>query len=127
MWKVVQWPSGDQMRHLKTFILSEGGRYQDLTPCTDRISPNQSAGPKSVAGWAYGAATPEQDLLLLYFEKDCPQAAVAGAKADARYIARWFDPRNGKWINADVALVADTSGRIALPPFPNQTAGSNMD
>jgi hypothetical protein len=127
MWKVFQWPSGDQMRHLKTFILSEGRRYQDLTPCTDRISPDQSAGPKGVAGWAYGAATPEQDLLLLYFEKDCPQATVAGAKANARYTARWFNPRNGKWIDVNVALVADTSGRIALPPFPNQTLRSDMD
>jgi hypothetical protein len=126
MWRVFPWPSADQMRHLKTFILSEGPRYQDLIPCTDRISPNQSAGPKGVAGWAYGAATPEQDFLLLYFEKDCPRAAVAGAKANARYAARWFDPRNGEWI-PDSALVADTSGRIALPPFPNQTARSDRD
>ena len=127
MWKGFQWPSGDQMRHLKTFILSEGQRYQDLIPCTDRISPNQSAGPKAAAGWAYGAATLEQDLLLLYFEKDCPQAAVAGMKANARYAARWFDPRNGKWIDVDVPLVADASGRMTLPPFPNQTTKSDMD
>jgi hypothetical protein len=127
MWKVFQWPSGDQMRHLKTFILSEGRRYQDLVPCTDRISPHRSAGPKGVAGWAYGAATPEQGLFLLYFEKDCPQAAVAGAKVNARYTAHWFDPRSGQWINGDFSLVAEPSGRIALPPFPNQTARSDVD
>ncbi len=127
MWRVFQWPSGDQMRHLKTFILSEGRRYQDLIPCTDRISPNQSAGPKGVAGWAYGAATPEQDLLLLYFEKDCPHAAIVGAKANARYTARWLDPRIGRWINVNVVLVADSSGRVELPPFPNRTARSDMD
>jgi hypothetical protein len=127
MWKVFQWPSADQMRHLKTFILSEGRRYQDLAPCTDRISPNQSAGPKGIAGWAYGAATPEQDLLLLYFEKGCPQAAVLGTKASATYTARWFNPRTGKWIGGDVALVADASGRIALPLCPDQTSISNMD
>jgi hypothetical protein len=127
MWKGFQWPSADQMRHLKTFILSEDRRYQDLIPCTDRISPNQSAGPKAATGWAYGAATPEQDLLLLYFEKDCPQATVAGARANARYAARWFDPRDGKWIDVDVPLVADTSGRITLPSFPNETAESDSD
>ena len=75
----------------------------------------------------FGAATPEQDMTLLYFERDCPQAAIAGMKADARYTARWFDPRNGKWINVEASLVADASGRIALPPFPNQTARSDMD
>jgi hypothetical protein len=86
-----------------------------------------SFSPKAIGGWAYGAATPEQDLLLLYFEKDCPQAAVTGAKPNARYTGRWFDPRNGKWTNVDGALISDTSGRIALPPFPNQTAGSDVD
>src|SRR5665811_233 len=60
MWKEFLWPSGDQMRHLKTFILSEGQRYQYLVPCTERILPNQSAGPKGTTGWAYGAATKEQ-------------------------------------------------------------------
>jgi len=127
MWKGFQWPSGDQMRHLKSFILSEGRRYQDLIPCADRISPNQSAGPKAAAGWAYAAATPEQDLLLLYFEKDCPRAAVAGAKANARYAARWFDPRTGNWTDVDVPLGADASGRIVLPPFPSETARSDLD
>ncbi len=127
MWKVFQWPSADQMRHLKTFILSEGQRYQDLTPCMDRISPNQSAGRRSVVGWAYGAAAPGQDLFLLYFEKDCPQATVSGLKANSSYTARWFDPRNGKWINADVTLNADAAGHVKLPLFPNQTERSDMD
>jgi hypothetical protein len=127
MWKVFQWPSADQMRHLKTFILSEGRRYQDLIPCTDRITPNQSAGNRGVLGWAFGAATPEQDLFMLYFEKDCPQAVIAGAKADARYAVRWFDPRSGKWMDSDSVVVAGASGRIALPPFPNQMTKSDAD
>jgi hypothetical protein len=127
MWQVFQWPSGDQMRHLKTFILSEGRRYQDLVPFTDHVSPNQSAGPKASTGWAFGAATPGRDLLLFYFEKDCPQAVVSGAKINARYSARYFDPRNGQWNGAAVAVVADASGHIALPPFPKQLAKSDND
>jgi hypothetical protein len=127
MWQVFQWPSGDQMRHLKTFILSEGRRYQELVPFTDHVSPNQSAGPKASTGWAFGAATPGRDLLLFYFEKGCPQAVVSGAKINARYSARYFDPRNGQWNGAAVAVVADASGRLALPPFPNQLAKSDYD
>jgi hypothetical protein len=128
MWKVFQWQSGDQMRHLKTFILSEQGRYQELIPCSDRISPNQSAGPKGFTGWAYGAATPQDDLLLLYFEKDCPQAAVTAAKPGARYTARWFDPRNGQWIGVDEGTIAaDASGRLVLPMFPNKSPNSDTD
>ncbi len=127
MWKAFQWPSGDQMRHLKTFILSEGRRYQDLVPCAERISPNQSAGPKGATGWAFGAATAGQELLLLYFEKDCPAATVTGAKPNAEYTARWFNPRSGEWIVMDVPVMTDASGRMGLPPFPNGMAKSEED
>jgi hypothetical protein len=127
MWKAFQWSSGDQMRHLKAFVLSEGRRYQDLVPCTDRISPNRSAGPNGAAGWAYGAATPEQDLLLLYFEKNCPEAVVTGARPGARYVTHWFDPRNGNWTHVDAPVIADGSGQIALPLFPGQTPESDVD
>ena len=127
MWKVFQWQSGDQMRHLKTFMLSEGQKYQDLVPCSERILPNQSAGPKVTTGWAYGAATPEKDLLLLYFEKGCPQTVVTGVKPKAMYNANWFDPRNGRWIQVDTPQVAGEAGRIILPPFPDNTDPSGMD
>ncbi len=127
MWKVFQWQSGDQMRHLKTFLLSEGQKYQDLVPCSERILPNQSAGPKVTTGWAYGAATPENDLLLLYFEKGCPQAVVTGVNPKARYNANWFDPRNGRWIRVETPQVAEETGRIILPPFPDNTDRSGMD
>jgi hypothetical protein len=127
MWKEFLWPSGDQMRFLKAFILSSGKRYQDLVPCTERIKPNQSAGTKVCSGWAYGSTTPEQDLMLLYFEKDCPKAIVMGVKPKAKYSASWFDPRDGKWISADSLIVAEDSGQIILPPFPDKTNKSDMD
>ena len=127
MWKVFQWPSGDQMRHLKTFILSEGQKYQHLVPCTERIQPNQSAGPKVSSGWAYGAATPENDLLLLYFEKECPHTVVTDVKPNAMYYANWFNPVTGRWISIDTPLNADETGRIILPQFPDNTDRSDMD
>lgn len=127
MWQVFQWPSGDQMGHLKAFILSEGRQYQDLVPCTDRISPNQSAGPKTAEGWAFGAATPEKEIFLLYFEKCCPQATLSGARSSAEYTARWFNPRNGEWIVANASVASDVSGRIDLPPFPNRATKSDAD
>src|SRR5205085_50737 len=104
-----------------------GRQYQDLVPCTDRISPNQSAGRKSALGWAFGAATTRQETFLLYFEKDCPHATVSGAKPEAEYTARWFNPRNGQWIVADAPVVTDATGRIDLPPFPNRITKSDAD
>ena len=127
MWKVFQYPSGDQMRHLKTFMLSEGRKYQDLVPCLEQIQPNKSAGPKVTTGWAYASATHGNELLMLYFEKDCPQTIITGMKPDAMYIAGWFDPRNGLWIRVDNPLIAEQSGKIILPLFPDKTSRSDKD
>ena len=119
IWQVIQWPSADQMRHLKKFVLSEGAKYRDLIPSDDLLEPNRTGKPNANTGWAYCAATADRSLFLLYFEKDCPVAVLAGAKAEAKYLARWFDPRTGQWAGeADVPLRADASGRITLPDFP---------
>jgi len=128
MWKAFPWPSADQMRHLKTFVLSEGRRYQDLVPCRPQISPNQAGEAKGATGWAFGAKTAPQDLFLLYFERDCPQAALSGVRSGTEYAARWFDPRSGQWHQPDVrATVVAASGRITVPPFPGEGTKSRSD
>ena len=127
MWQVFQWQSGDQMRHLKAFILSEGAKYQDLIPCTDKIKPNQSSGPNVTTGWAYGSETQAQDLLMMYFEKDCPQATVTGLKPNTKYDASWFDPGNGQWINVEAPVITNDSGQIVMPQFPDNSDKSETD
>jgi len=127
MWQVFQWPSGDQMRHLKTFILSEGPKYQDLIPYTEGIQPNRSAGPAVTTGWAYGSSTPEKDLLLLYFEKECPRSMVFGLPPDSKYMAIWFDPEDGEWMPVNNPLVSDKSGHLSLPLFPDKNERSDKD
>jgi len=128
IWDVIQWPSADQMRHLRTFILSEGRRYQDLIPTADSVSPNKSSGPKTNVGWAYGARTAERDLFLLYFEKDCPTAVVSGVLPKATYAAQWFNPRTGHWLDAGLGvLAANPDGQIHLPSFPAGGAVSTED
>ena len=119
IWEVIRWPSADQMRHLKHFVLSEGRTYQDLVPHTELVSPNRSGKPKTCTAWAYCARTEDKGLFMVYFERDCPRAVLGGAAPGAAYRARWFDPRQGKWSEvADAALKANGDGRIALPAFP---------
>ncbi len=130
IWEVIQWPSADQMRHLKTFVLSEGPRYQDLVPSVERVSPSRSGETRSLDGWAYCAATASRDLILLYFEQDCPRATVSGLPAGREYQVHWFDPRTGRW--RDVAassktITAATDGTIRLPPFPGGKTKSDTD
>jgi len=129
MWKAFQWPSADQMGHLKTFILSEGRHYQDLLPCAELIAPYQSGPAKGATGWAYGARTPQRDLFLLYFERECPSATLSGMLPQTKYQARWLNPRTGEWLAAsDAGLPAtDATGTTTLPPFPGDVGKSSQD
>jgi len=127
IWKVIQWPSADHMRHLKAFILSEGRRYEDLVPRAALVSPHRSGKPRGLTGWAYCARTEGRDLFLLYFEKGCPRATLSGARPRGNYKARWFDPRTGEWLGGAGTLAADPSGEIALPRFPGSKARSDTD
>jgi hypothetical protein len=114
------------MRHLRTFILSEGSRYQALVPSAEMVQPSRSGKEKSCLGWAYCARTAEKDLFVLYFEKDCPEARLSGALPNAKYKALWFNPRTGDWIGAGV-LIVDSAGKIILPNFPDKSTRSNTD
>ncbi len=120
MWEAIIWRSGDQMRHLATFIQSEGARYQELIPNSEHVNPNKSGDPVGYKGWAYCAGTKEQDFFLLYFEKECPPAAIfRGAIPGRTYNGLWFDPRAGVWIPMNEDFVADPQlGRFKLPPIP---------
>jgi len=121
IWDAMKWPSGDQMRHMATFVLSEGRKYQQIVPSRELVQPNESGKPEGYTGWAYCARTIGKDLFLLYFEKDCPKAALSGARPGNRYRASWFDTRRGQWIDGSV-LTADASGDIPLPGFPDNSA-----
>lgn len=55
MWDAFRWSSGEQMRHLRTFALSIGKRYQELVPDDDLVSPNKTHVLQSYEGWAYCA------------------------------------------------------------------------
>ena len=126
IWDVIKWRSADQMRHLRTFILSEGGRYRDLVPGDNLIKPNRSGKAKSCIGWSYCARTEDKDLFVLYFEKDCPKANLSGAKLRGEYEAKWFNPSSGSWRNAGV-LNANSAGIIKLPNFPGNLTRSRND
>jgi len=111
---------------LKNLYSFRGSRYQELVPSVDMLKPGRTGEEKSCIGWAYCAGTSEKDLFLLYFEKDCPKASLAGATPQSKYKALWFNPRSGNWIGAGV-LSADSAGRINLPNFPDKSTRSKTD
>src|SRR4028118_356364 len=42
IWKALQYESGKQMQHLKSFVLSEGGRYQGLQLYHHHLHPQKA-------------------------------------------------------------------------------------
>lgn len=122
MWDAFQWKSASEMQYLKTFAFSIGKRYQDLVPTVDLVTPNKNYDLLSFEGWAYCARTDDKTIFLIYFEKGCPQAQARGARLNSVYYAKWFNPRNGSWMNAgDGILVSGKTGIIKLPPVPDNT------
>jgi hypothetical protein len=122
MWDAFQWSSGSQMKHLRTFALSIGKRYQELVPIADLVSPNKDHAVRSYEGWAYCARTPDKNVLLAYFEKGCPAGQIRGARLNAAYRAQWFDPRQGTWQDAGGGTLRSSRiGVIAVPKFPADT------
>ena len=126
IWDALKWPSADQMRHLATFILSEGRRYQNLVPATELLSPNKSGKEKGYTGWAYCGRTKEKDLFMLYFEKDCPSTKLSGANPKSKYKAVWFYPGNGTW-KKPFSITSDANGIISIGGYTDNTNRSTTD
>jgi len=107
------------MKYLRDFAFSIGRRYQELEPNPDLVSPNKDHNLRAYEGWAYCARTPDKELFLAYFEKGMPRARIRGAKLNSIYRAQWFDPRDGRWLNADSGVARSNEiGIIELPDFP---------
>jgi len=120
IWDAIGWKSGNEMRHLVTFAMSEGLRYRDLIPNADLLCPNKNHRTDGNCGWAYCARSPQKDLFLLYFEADCPPAVLRGVLFERDYFAVWFDPRDGRWIEAGI-LSSTSLCEIQLPAFPSDS------
>jgi hypothetical protein len=115
----MQWKSGAEMQHLKTFAFSIGNRYQELVPLADLVSPNKTHDILSYEGWAYCARTPDKNNFLAYFEKGCPTGQVRGARLNSVYRSQWFNPRNGTWIDiGNGKLISGKTWIIKLPELP---------
>jgi hypothetical protein len=121
MWEALGFRSGEQVQYLQKFANVLGPRYQDLIPDAELVTPNKAGFYLDYRGWAFCARTVEKDLLLLYFEKECPPATVRGLPPDRSYTLEWFDPLTGKWNQGTrtMTVKTDTVGRLALPRYPS--------
>jgi len=128
IWEALLFESAAQMQHLKSFMLSEGDRYQDLLLATKDIDPSKAQGspPNGLDGWAFMMRTDQKDLAFLYFENKAQRATLSGFRPNQTYQWDWFDPRCGQWTKRE-QVVADAKGLITMPAFPGQLHSAQTD
>jgi hypothetical protein len=108
------------MQHLKTFVLSEGSRYQHLQPYHHHLHPQkaENSSVRGLDGWSLMMCTPEKDFALLYFENKAVSPELSGLKANTTYSFKWYNPKNGRWGQA-ISLTTDVNGNLMTPAFPD--------
>jgi hypothetical protein len=119
IWTALRYKSGEQMNHLREFVLSTGDKYQELELASDDLDPraSQSSLADGLDGWTFMMRTKQRDLALLYYEKDAPASKLKGFSPNERYQWAWFNPRTGGW-PSKLLVSADGSGELSTPPFP---------
>lgn len=124
IWEALRYESGNYMRHLERFMLSEGDRYQQLQPASDHIDPRKAPGAPEdgLDGWSYMMRTADETLAMLYFENGAARPVLQGFGPGARYRLQWFDTIDGAWLKPE-RLTADEGGVLHLPEFPS---GGNL-
>jgi hypothetical protein len=127
-WDALKFESANYMQYLKTFVLSEGNKYQQLEPCFKDINPQKAPDnpEKGLDGWSYMMCTPEKDFALLYFENQAVLPTLSGFRAETSYNFQWFDPRNGEW-GKSVIIKSNGEGVLTLPAFPDGKSPSSTD
>jgi hypothetical protein len=127
-WDALQYVSGSFMQYLRSFILSEGNKYQSLQIASKDIQPQKAPGSpeKGLDGWSYMMRTSEKDFALLYFENQSSLPELIGFNPGTSYTLQWFNPTNGKW-GKKVTIKTDNSGRVILSGFPDGQSTSVID
>jgi hypothetical protein len=116
IWTALRYESGAQMTHLRTFVLSEGARYQELQLASYDISTRATANPldDGLDGWAFMMRTPERDFALAYFEHNAGSPKLNGFLGGKQYRWTWFDPRSGQW-SEPLEVEASAQGVLTAP------------
>ncbi|SMO86764.1 DUF5060 domain-containing protein [Gracilimonas mengyeensis] len=130
IWDAFKYESAMYMRHLETFMLSEGDAYQQLELARDAITPNKApdAPADGLDGWAYMMRTPDKTLAFLYFENASVLPSLQEFTPGEKYHFKWFDTMTGEWLSDDDAiLIADDNGQLGLPEFPGGEEKSSRD
>jgi hypothetical protein len=118
IWDALQYESGKQMQHLKSFVLSEGGRYQGLQPYHHHLHPQKAknSSVRGLDGWSLMMIN-RKKISLWYILKIGQSYHDKWIKKQHFYSFRWFNPRNGEW-KVPQTIRADRKGNLTVPTSP---------
>jgi hypothetical protein len=128
IWEAFKYESATYMQYLKTFILSEGKKFQELQLTRQDIQPHIAPGSpeQGLDGWSYMMRTPEKDFALLYFENKSVMPVLNNFNPNTAYYFRWFNPLNGEW-KEKINIKSDEKGMLTIPDFPDGNNPSSTD
>jgi len=129
IWETLIYPAGEQVGHIRKFLLSEGATFQDMVLASNELNPRKSARshPNGLDGWAFMMCTPNKDLSMIYFENKCEIPEITNLQANKTYRVYWFDPVSGKWMKDEHNVVSNSKGSINLNLFPDGEKTSYQD
>jgi len=127
-WDALKYESANYMQHLRDFILSEHGDYQNLELARYDVNPNKApdAPEDGLDGWAYMMRTPDTSLALLYFENKSVLPTLQNFIPGLDYSFQWYNPVTGEW-KEKVIIKADDYGVLRLPEFPDMVNRASND
>lgn len=128
IWDALLYESGNQMQHLRAFVLSEGKRYHHLEPYHQHLHPQKAkdSAVRGLDGWSFMMINREKDFALLYFENKAELPRISGLKNNTSYLFQYFDPRIGEWKETQI-IKSDRKGNLTPPVFPDGSNPSSTD
>lgn len=128
IWDALKYESAEYMRHLESFMFSEGNKYQQLLLASADIHSRKAPGAPEdgLDGWSYMMRTADKSLAMLYFENAAALPTLKGFSAKESYRLQWYDTMTGKWLKT-VNVTADAQGEIHLPEFPEGDNKASRD
>jgi hypothetical protein len=132
IYEALLFKSAAQMPFLRSFVLSEGERFQELELAVDDLEPRAftaDATGRSMSGLAFMMRTPDRSLAMLYFEESCGLPVLRNMAPDAEYRLNWFNPGTGEWLADAPSARSDANGNLKLAAFPGggSKTGRNED
>jgi len=119
IWEALNIESLKQGLYFRKFVDSQGKNYQNMIVAYDDLSKARTDSDV-LDGWSYMLKSPDNTVVLLYFEKLATQQIISNLPANKEYTGQWYNPRNGETIKMKPgSLKTDKRGKLALPKYPS--------